>query len=74
MILAGIDIGTNSLRLLVAEVGPGSFSEIYSDRRTMRLGQYLDSMGKLSSDAAERSLNALLDFMASIRRHAALHN
>jgi exopolyphosphatase/guanosine-5'-triphosphate,3'-diphosphate pyrophosphatase len=73
MILAGIDIGTNSLRLLVAEVGPGSFSKRYLDRKITRLGQDLDSTGRLSPDAAERSLDALLDFMASIRRHAALH-
>lgn len=73
MILAGIDIGTNTLRLLVAETGPGSFKEIYSDRRITRLGQDLDRTGRLSSDARERSLNALLDFSASIRRHGAIH-
>ncbi len=73
MILAGIDIGTNTLRLLVAEIGPDSFQEIYSDRRITRLGQDLDRTGALSFDARERSLNALLDFSVSIRRHGALH-
>lgn len=73
MILAGIDIGTNTLRLLVAETGPNSFRELYSDRKITRLGQDLDRTGRLSPDAGKRSLNALLDFAESIRRHAALH-
>jgi exopolyphosphatase / guanosine-5'-triphosphate,3'-diphosphate pyrophosphatase len=70
MILAGIDIGTNTLRLLVAETGPDSFQEIYSDRRITRLGQDLDRSGSLSRDAEERSLSALHDFTEQIRRYA----
>jgi exopolyphosphatase/guanosine-5'-triphosphate,3'-diphosphate pyrophosphatase len=70
MILAGIDIGTNTLRLLVAEAGPDSFHEIYSDRRITRLGQDLDRTGSLSRDAEERSLSALHDFTEQIRRYA----
>jgi exopolyphosphatase/guanosine-5'-triphosphate,3'-diphosphate pyrophosphatase len=62
MILAGIDIGTNSLRLLVAETGPESFREIHSDRRITRLGEGLDRTGLLSGDARERSIAALSDF------------
>jgi exopolyphosphatase/guanosine-5'-triphosphate,3'-diphosphate pyrophosphatase len=73
MILAGIDIGTNTLRLLVAETGPDSFHEICSERRITRLGRDLDRTGMLSRDARERSMSALLDFRDSIRRHAALH-
>lgn len=73
MILAGIDIGTNTLRLLIAEVGPGSFREIISDRRITRLGQKLDQSGMVSSDAVERSLKALVEFQAQIQRQGACH-
>ncbi len=73
MILAGIDIGTNTLRLLVAETGPDSLHAICSERRITRLGQDLDRTGMLSRDAQERSMSALLDFRDRIRRHAALH-
>jgi len=73
MILAGIDIGTNSLRLLVADVGPDSFREILSVRKVTRLGQDLDGTGKLSHDAEKRSLSVLLDFKEYIRHHAAVH-
>jgi len=73
MILAGIDIGTNTLRLLVAETGPDSFHEIYADRKITRLGQELDRSGMLTREAEERSLAVLRDFAENIRRHAALH-
>ena len=73
MILAGIDIGTNTLRLLVAETGPDSFHEIYADRKITRLGQDLDLNGMLTSDAQDRALKALGDFAEKIRRHAAFH-
>jgi exopolyphosphatase/guanosine-5'-triphosphate,3'-diphosphate pyrophosphatase len=72
MILAGIDIGTNTLRLLVAETGPGAFSELYSDRKITRLGQDLDRTAALSRDAVERSIAALMDFSAKIREYSAV--
>jgi exopolyphosphatase/guanosine-5'-triphosphate,3'-diphosphate pyrophosphatase len=73
MILAGIDIGTNTLRLLVAETGPDSFHEIYSDRKVTRLGHRLDRGGMLTREAEDRSLNALVDFAENIRRFDVLH-
>jgi exopolyphosphatase/guanosine-5'-triphosphate,3'-diphosphate pyrophosphatase len=71
MILAGIDIGTNTLRLLIAEAGPALYREIASERRITRLGQDLDRTGVLSREARERSMKALADFSASIKQHAA---
>ncbi|HTP04548.1 MAG TPA: Ppx/GppA phosphatase family protein [Nitrospirota bacterium] len=73
MILAGIDIGTNTLRLLVAEIGPATFQELCSERRITRLGQNLDRTGMLSSEALQRSISALLDFRDCIGRHHVLH-
>ena len=73
MILAGIDIGTNTLRLLIADVGPGSFREISSDRRITRLGQRLDLGGMLSPEAEKRSLEALVDFQKRLREEGACH-
>jgi exopolyphosphatase/guanosine-5'-triphosphate,3'-diphosphate pyrophosphatase len=73
MILAGIDIGTNTLRLVVAETGPDSFHELYADRKITRLGQGLDLNGLLTSEAQDRALKALGAFAEKIRLHAALH-
>jgi exopolyphosphatase/guanosine-5'-triphosphate,3'-diphosphate pyrophosphatase len=72
MILAGIDIGTNTLRLLVAETGPDTFQELCSERKITRLGQDLDRTAMLSRDARQRSIIALLDFRDSIRRYDVL--
>lgn len=71
MILAGIDIGTNSIRLLIAEAGPNTFSELYSARRTTRLGKDLDRTGSLSPASMERSFSALSEFRAHILRFSA---
>jgi len=74
MILAGIDIGTNSLRLLIVETDCGAFREIHSDRRITRLGQGLDQTGMLSREAEDRTLGALFDFSAAILKHGALYS
>ncbi len=66
MILAGIEIGTNTIRLLIADVGPGSFREIASGRIISRLGQDIDRTGLLSQDAQERSLAVLGEFAVRI--------
>jgi len=73
MILAGIDIGTNSLRLLIADTGPGCFREVISDRKVTRLGQDLDRCGVLAPAAMELALEALVAFQKSIRRQGAYH-
>jgi len=73
MILAGIDIGTNTLRLLIAETDHDAFREIYSDRKVVRLGQGLDHTATLAPDAIMRCLQALRDFSENIRRHHAMH-
>lgn len=74
MILAGIDIGTNSLRLLIVETGPHTFQEIYADRKATRLGQGLDQSGRLAPEAEERTLRVLIEFSAQIRRHSAFRS
>ncbi len=71
MILAGIDIGTNSIRLIIAESDADAFRELYSARRTTRLGKDLDRTGRLSPDAMERSFSALSEFSAHILRFSA---
>ncbi len=71
MILAGIDIGTNTLRLLLAETGRDTFHEIHSERRITRLGEKLADTGRLSPGARKRTIDALADFAAKIRQHKA---
>jgi exopolyphosphatase/guanosine-5'-triphosphate,3'-diphosphate pyrophosphatase len=61
--VAAIDCGTNSIRLLVADVGPdGPLREV--DRRTkiVRLGQGVDRTGELAPEALERTLAASREY------------
>jgi exopolyphosphatase/guanosine-5'-triphosphate,3'-diphosphate pyrophosphatase len=68
MILAGIDIGTNTLRLLIADIDRHSFRILHSGRIITRLGEQLDHTGTLSNAAMQRSLEALAAFASDISR------
>ncbi len=60
--LAAVDIGTNTLLLLVAEVGAGGVRALRDEIRFGRLGQGVDGSGRLSSEAIERSLGYLREY------------
>ena len=60
MIIAGIDIGTNSVRYLAVETQPsGPPKIITSGLRTPRLGEGLTGTGRLSNNAVDRTISAL---------------
>ena len=58
--VAAIDCGTNSIRLLVADVDPGAGTLVDLDRRSevVRLGQGVDRTGRLAPEALARTLDA----------------
>jgi exopolyphosphatase/guanosine-5'-triphosphate,3'-diphosphate pyrophosphatase len=58
--LAAIDVGTNSLRLIIAEaLRGGEYRILDEEKATTRLGKGLAATGKLNPDAVEQSLEAL---------------
>lgn len=58
--LGAIDIGTNSIRLVVAEVEPdGRYRALEEEREMTRLGHGLFARGRLLNESMERSLVAL---------------
>ena len=63
-IACGIDIGTNSFRLLVAEVEDGRLRPLVQDLVTVRLGEGLTTTGTLSPSALLRAEAALARFAA----------
>jgi exopolyphosphatase/guanosine-5'-triphosphate,3'-diphosphate pyrophosphatase len=71
MRVAVIDIGTNSTRLLVAEVRDGAVDEL--DRRTVvtRLGAGVEATGRLSDAAIERVTDTLVQYREAIDEHGA---
>lgn len=67
--LAGIDIGTLTCRLLVAELSPGEpLKELRSERRILRLGEGVDQTKRLSMAAVDRVVDCLRDWRAIIEQ------
>jgi exopolyphosphatase/guanosine-5'-triphosphate,3'-diphosphate pyrophosphatase len=63
MRLAGIDIGTLTCRLLIADLLPdGRLKEVRSDRRILRLGEAVDQTRQLNAAAMERVLQCLREW------------
>jgi exopolyphosphatase/guanosine-5'-triphosphate,3'-diphosphate pyrophosphatase len=64
--VAVVDLGSNTTRLLVADVRDGTVTEI--DRRTeiTRLGEGVDANGRLSDEAVERVIDAVATYREAI--------
>lgn len=56
--VAGIDCGTNSIRLLVADVHDGALTDVDRRMEVVRLGQGVDQTGRIAPDALDRTLAA----------------
>jgi len=66
--VAAVDVGTNTIRLLVAEVDERNAIRVEVSGRAMaRLGEGLAASGKLSPAAMERALRTLGEFAGQIR-------
>jgi exopolyphosphatase/guanosine-5'-triphosphate,3'-diphosphate pyrophosphatase len=76
MRVAVVDIGTNSTRLLVADVDPddGSVQELVRRSQVTRLGDGVDSSGSLSEQAMQRVFRTLDDYRAAIDAEGARAN
>jgi exopolyphosphatase / guanosine-5'-triphosphate,3'-diphosphate pyrophosphatase len=58
--LAGIDIGTLTCRLLIADLPPsGPLKELHSERRILRLGEGVDQVKRLKPEAMDRVTRCL---------------
>jgi exopolyphosphatase / guanosine-5'-triphosphate,3'-diphosphate pyrophosphatase len=76
MRVAVVDIGTNSTRLLVADVDAraGSVEELERRSTVTRLGQGVDASGSLAEDAMQRVFDTLADYRAAVDRLGATAN
>ena len=65
--LAGIDIGTLTCRLLIADLSPNMpLKELRSERRILRLGEGVDQSKRLSQAAMNRVIESLREWKAVI--------
>jgi exopolyphosphatase / guanosine-5'-triphosphate,3'-diphosphate pyrophosphatase len=71
--VAAVDCGTNSLRLLVADVdlAAGRLTDVDRQMEIVRLGQGVDATGRLAPEALDRTLRALAGYAKIIRESAA---
>lgn len=73
--VAAIDCGTNSIRLLIADVpdasGRGELTDVVREMRVVRLGQGVDATGQLAPEALERTFAAARDYAQLIQDHGA---
>jgi exopolyphosphatase/guanosine-5'-triphosphate,3'-diphosphate pyrophosphatase len=60
--VAAIDCGTNSIRLLIADISGGKFKEVLRDMEIVRLGQGVDENKSFNPDAINRTLAAVEKF------------
>src|SRR5699024_3872475 len=66
--VAAIDCGTNSIRLLIADLSltpSGAYLvDVHREMRIVRLGERVDATGRLSAGALDRTWKALADYAA----------
>ena len=62
MKIGTIDIGTNSMRLLIAEYRHGKLVNRKKYVNTTRIGQGVDKQGYITDDVIERNIKALVEF------------
>ncbi len=68
MRVAAIDCGTNSIRLLIADIDGNNFREVVRDMEIVRLGQGVDETGQFHPDAIARTLAAVDKFAVEIAK------
>ena len=67
MRVGAVDCGTNSIRLLVADLDGSLKTDVHREMRIVRLGQGVDRTGELAREALERTRGALVDYAATCR-------
>ena len=65
---AVIDVGTNTVKLLVADVQDGKVTPVVSKDQTTRLGEGVNESKRLSRTAIARTVQTIDDFLNEVRR------
>ncbi|HZJ39463.1 MAG TPA: exopolyphosphatase, partial [Demequina sp.] len=67
--VAAVDCGTNSLRLLIADVVDGRLTDVVRTMTVVRLGEGVDKTGEFTAEALDRTFAAVDDAAAQCREH-----
>jgi len=69
--VAAFDCGTNSLRLLIADIEDGRLTDVVRTLEVVRLGQGVDRTGRFADDALARTLEVTERYAELCREHGA---
>ena len=70
--LAAIDIGSNTIRLLVADADPeAGIRPVHGEQRIVRLGAGLAESGKLAPESVDRAVAVVREYRDRARTHGA---
>jgi exopolyphosphatase / guanosine-5'-triphosphate,3'-diphosphate pyrophosphatase len=67
--VAAVDCGTNSIRLLIADISGGLLRDVHRETRIVRLGQGVDATGQFAPEAIARTRAALADYAELLKAH-----
>jgi exopolyphosphatase/guanosine-5'-triphosphate,3'-diphosphate pyrophosphatase len=72
--VATLDIGTNSVLLLIAETGPNGLVPLFERATITRLGEGVDRTRRLAPAARERTLACIEEYARDIARYGVAHS
>jgi exopolyphosphatase / guanosine-5'-triphosphate,3'-diphosphate pyrophosphatase len=71
--VAAVDCGTNSVRLLIADITGGTLVDLERRMEIVRLGQGVDRTGRLAPEALDRTFTAMRGYAKLIAGHGVEH-
>ena len=72
-LIASIDVGSNTLRLLIAAVEQDRLIDVFSDRKITKMGNRVAQTGRLQDENIRDSLSALKEFSSVIAKYKVRH-
>src|SRR6266567_3423279 len=72
--IAAIDVGTNAIRLCIANVnGDRGYQTVYNVRAPVRLGQDVFTKGAISANTIDKTVETFTEFKQKLEEHAVTH-
>src|SRR2546422_6792128 len=72
--IAAIDVGTNAIRLCIANVnGDRGYQTVYNVRAPVRLGQDVFTKGAISAHTIDKTVETFTEFKQKLEEHAVTH-
>ena len=73
VVVAAIDCGSNSTRLLISEVNNGKLKKLFKTHKVTKTSQGLQESGRISNDSKKQLFNTLRNYLKLIKEYEADH-